>query len=182
MTKQERAAEDVVEDRVAFTCRWLTVREAVVRRGRDQTSWYYLDHPGCALVLPITTDGRVALIRTWRIAVRQWCWEAPAGRIDPAERPVDAARRELLEEIGGEGGDMLELGKVFTSSGSSNERIHLFVGRAVTLSHSRPDPDEIINLELMTPGQALNLARTGLIEDAPTTLAILWAHDRGLLD
>jgi hypothetical protein len=51
----------------------------------------------------------------------------------------------------------------------------------VALDHSRPDPDEIITRELMTPGKALNLARSGLIEDAPTALAILWAHDRGLL-
>jgi ADP-ribose pyrophosphatase len=182
MMRDERTPENAVEDRVVFACPWLTVREAVVDRGTGQTSWYYLDHPGCALVLPITEDGRVALIHIWRIAVHQWCWEAPAGRIEPSERPVDAARRELLEEIGGEGGDMLELGAAFTSSGSSTERVHLFVGRDVTLGGNRPDPDEELSVRLVTPVQALNLVRAGLIEDAPTALAIWWAHDRGLLD
>jgi len=181
MTKDESLTGNVVADRVAFTCPWLSVREAVVRHGTGQANWYYLDHPGCALVLPITTNGDIVLIRAWRVAVRQWCWEAPAGRIDHAERPTDAARRELLEEIGGTAAEMLELGSVFASSGSSNERIHLFVGQAVTLGDSQPDPDEIITRELMTPGQALGLARSGRIEDAPTALAILWAHDRRLL-
>jgi len=181
MTKDEPVTGTVVTDRVAFTCPWLTVREAVVRRGADQASWYYLDHPGCALTLPVTADGDIALIHAWRVAVRQWCWEAPAGRIDRAERPVEAARRELLEEIGGTCADMVELGKVFASSGSSNERIHLFVAQSVTLGPGKPDPDEIITLELMAPRQALSLARSGYIEDAPTALAILWAHDRGLL-
>lgn len=183
MTGQGGTGGDAVADvRTAFDCPWLTVREAVVRHGAGLTSWYYVDHPGCALILPVTGDGRVALIRTWRVAVRQWCWEAPAGRIEPAELPADAARRELREEIGGECEDLLRLGEVFASSGSSNERVHLFVGRRVRLGISRPDPEERIELQLVATGRALDLARAGQIEDAPTALAILWAHERGLLD
>lgn len=121
MTGQGGTGGDAVADvRTAFDCPWLTVREAVVRQGAALTSWYYVDHPGCALVLPVTADGRVALIRTWRVAVRQWCWEAPAGRIEPAELPGDTARRELREEIGGECEKLLRLGQVFASSGSSS--------------------------------------------------------------
>lgn len=183
MTGHQGIGGDIVIDvRTAFECPWLTVREAVVQHGAGHTSWYYVDHPGCALVLPVTTDGRVALIRVWRVAVRQWCREAPAGRIEPAEKPADAARRELREEIGGECADMLRLGEVFASSGSSNERVHLFVGRGVRLGRRHPDPDERIELELVAPGRALDLTRTGRIEDATTALAIMWAHERGLLN
>jgi len=182
MTSQQGTSGDVVDVKTAFDCPWLTVREAVVRDGADLTSWYYVDHPGCALVLPVITDGRIALIRVWRVAVQQWCREVPAGRIETVEQPADAARRELREEIGGECADMLHLGEVFASSGSSNERVHLFVGRDVRLGRPRPDPDERIELELVAPGRALDLARAGRIEDAPTALAILWAHERGLLD
>jgi ADP-ribose pyrophosphatase len=178
----ERAGESVVQDRTVFTCRWLTVRETVVRDGASVASWYYLDQPGCAIVLPITVDGKVALIHAWRVAVRQWCLEAPAGRIEPAELPAEAALRELREEIGGECAGLLRLGEVFASSGSSNERMHLFVARGVRLGRPRPDPGERIEPKLVTIGHALALARAGRIEDAPTALAILWANERKLLD
>jgi ADP-ribose pyrophosphatase len=183
MTGQGGAGGDAIaEVRTAFDCPWLTVREAVVHHGADLTSWYYVDHPGCALVLPVTADGRIALIRTWRVAVRQWCWEAPAGRIEPGELPAEAARRELLEEIGGTCEGLLRLGEVFASSGSSNERVHVFVAQRVRLGNSSPDAEERIELQLVTPGHALDLARAGRIEDAPTALAILWAHERSALD
>jgi ADP-ribose pyrophosphatase len=174
--------DEVVEVRTVFDCRWMTVREAVVRRDEKLSSWYYVDHPGCALVLPVTADGRAALIWAWRVAVRRWCREAPSGRIEPAEHPADAARRELREEIGGECTDLVPLGQVHPSSGSSNERVHLFVGRALRVGPASPDPDERIRLELIAVPAALELARTGKIEDAPTALAILWAHALGLLD
>jgi ADP-ribose pyrophosphatase len=173
---------NVINVRTAFDSPWLTVREAVVRAGTDLTRWYYVDHPGCALVLPVTTDGRVALIRVWRIAVRRWCREAPAGRIDPREKPADAARRELAEEIGGECTAMRRLGEVFSSSGTSNERVHLFVAHGVWLGRRRPDRHERIELDLMAPARAVELARAGQVEDAPSALAILWAHGLGLLD
>jgi ADP-ribose pyrophosphatase len=180
--RPETGRDEVVDVRTAFDCPWLTVRQAVIRRGAELTRWYYLDHPGCALVLPVTADGPVALIRVWRVTVRQWCREVPAGRIDPGEQPADAARRELREEIGGECASLRRLGEVFSSTGTSNERVHLFVALGVRLGRSRPDLDERIELDLMAPGQALALARAGQVEDAPSALAILWAHGLGLLD
>jgi ADP-ribose pyrophosphatase len=132
-------------------------------------------------VLPVTTDGQVALIRSWRVAVRQWCLEAPAGRIDPGELPAGAARRELAEEVGGQAAALVPLGEVFASAGSSNERVHMFLGLQVVLTSARPDPDENLTLELVTVAQALDLARSGQITDPPTALAIFLARDHGLL-
>lgn len=132
-------------------------------------------------MLPVTSDGQVALIRVWRVAVRQWCLEAPAGRIDPGELPAGAARRELAEEVGGQAASLVPLGEVFTSAGSSNERVHMFLGLGVVLGSGHPDADEDLRLELMTAARALDLARRGEIDDSATALAIFLARDRGLL-
>lgn len=165
----------------AFTSPWMTVREAQwVVDGRQQT-WYYQDHPGCALVLPVTTDGMVVLVRTWRVAVRDWVWEAPAGRVDPGETVSEAARRELAEEVGGRAGDLVKLGVVFASAGSSNERVHLFVATGVDFGDASPDPSEVLEKHCLAPRAVLDMVRDGLVQDAATALAVLWADGLRLL-
>jgi ADP-ribose diphosphatase len=167
--------------KTAFSCRWLTVRKALVDDGTERSSWFYLDHPACSLILPITADGNVVLIRVWRVAVRRWCLEAPAGRCEPAEHPATAARRELLEEVGGTSATVVPLGQTLTSSGCSNERVHLFAGLDTKLGESNRDPHEHIELDLVPRRQAVSYARDSVIDDAATALAVLQAAARGLL-
>jgi ADP-ribose pyrophosphatase len=171
---------EVVEERTVFRSPWLSVSERVVVDNGRRTAWHYLEHPGCALVLPITASGEVALIRAWRAPVARWCWEAPAGRIDAGEAPLDAARRELREEIGGVGGEWHELGSVYASSGSSNERIHVFTALNVQLGPSAPNPDEKLELALVPWPEAVDMAEKGEINDGASALAVLWTLVRGL--
>ena len=57
-------------------------------------------HSGAAVLLPVTDDGRLVLVRQYRYAVDQHLWEVPAGTIAPGEQPRETARRELVEETG----------------------------------------------------------------------------------
>ncbi|MPY58638.1 NUDIX hydrolase [Streptomyces spongiae] len=168
--------------RAVFRTPWLTVREALESEpSGTQRSWYYLDHPGCALVLPVTADGTLLLIRSWRIAVRQWCLEAPAGRCEPGESPEETARRELAEETGARAGALHPLGTVWPSSGSSNEEVHLFLAPDVRSGMPHHDDGEVIRQRPVPVDDALALAISGELQDGPTALALLRAHRRGLL-
>ncbi|ATL25037.1 NUDIX hydrolase [Streptomyces formicae] len=166
----------------AFHTPWLTVREAhVPEPGGPGRDWYYVDHPGCALVLPVTADGTLLLIRSWRIAVRRWCLEAPAGRCEPGETPRETAVRELAEETGARAEVLHPLGSVWPSSGSSNEEVHLFLAPSVAPGQPRLDHGEVILPGPLPVEEALELATGGELQDAPTALALLRAHRRGLL-
>src|SRR5687767_5159681 len=55
-------------------------------------------HRGSAVILPRTNDGRIVLVRQYRLAARKHLWELPAGTLDAGETPLRAARRELAEE------------------------------------------------------------------------------------
>src|SRR5262245_29189080 len=57
-------------------------------------------HPGACVILPLLDDGRVCLIRNWRVAVKQTLIELPAGTLEPPEPPAQTAKRELIEETG----------------------------------------------------------------------------------
>ncbi|MFD5640223.1 NUDIX hydrolase [Streptomyces anulatus] len=168
--------------RVAFRTPWIVVREAHEPEPEGPgRSWHYLDHPGCALVLPLTADGTLLLIRSWRVAVGGWCLEAPAGRCEPGESPCGTARRELSEETGARAGVLHPLGTVRPSSGSSNEEVHLFLAPDVRPGSPHHDDGEVIRPCPLPAAEALELATSGELQDAPTALALLRAHRLGLL-
>ena len=57
-------------------------------------------HGGSAVMMPVDDRGRILLVRQYRLPARQYLWELPAGRVDPGETPLKAAKRELAEETG----------------------------------------------------------------------------------
>jgi len=166
----------------AFANQWLTVLEVEVCRKGEQSRWYYLDHPGCALVLPIVEGQQIALVRTWRPAVRAFHYEAPCGGLQKGETATEAARREIKEEIGGDCAELVPLGSTLPSSGTSNEQVFLFAGLGVRLGQSSPDPGEHVETIVLPTAQVLAWEAEGHIQDAPTCLAVLRAQRLGLLD
>ena len=50
--------------------------------------------------MPVDEKNRILLVRQYRLPARQYLWELPAGRVDPGETVLQAARRELAEETG----------------------------------------------------------------------------------
>src|SRR5947208_5782591 len=57
-------------------------------------------HGGSAVMMAVDEKGRILLVRQYRLPARQFLWELPAGRLDEGESPLQAAKRELVEEAG----------------------------------------------------------------------------------
>ena len=62
--------------------------------GRE-ASREYVKHPGATAVVPITSDGRIVLVRQYRYPVGKVTLEIPAGKLDAEEEPLICAKREL---------------------------------------------------------------------------------------
>jgi 8-oxo-dGTP pyrophosphatase MutT (NUDIX family) len=100
--------------------------------------------------------------------------EIPAGKLDvEGESPLQAARRELGEEIGKRAASWEELKVFYTSPGFSNERVWLY--RATGLEDdpgAEPDEDERIEIvpwELERLDDAI-----AECEDSKSLIALLW--------
>jgi 8-oxo-dGTP pyrophosphatase MutT (NUDIX family) len=142
-------------------------------------------HPGAVAVLAV--DGEhVWLTRQPREVVGLTdSLEIPAGKLDvEGEAPLDAAKRELAEEIGQAADEWREITSFFTSAGFSDERIVLYLARG--LSDSDPahpaEADEDERIEIVRwPLTELDTAIDGC-SDAKSLIALLWlarARDRG---
>jgi ADP-ribose pyrophosphatase YjhB (NUDIX family) len=102
---------------------WIRVLRDQVRVPNGELTYTYVEHPGSVFVVPVTRDGRVALIRSYRYPVDEWCWEVPAGALhDKAGRSLEEiARAEMFEEAGCAGGDLQALGSYWTANGVAED-------------------------------------------------------------
>jgi ADP-ribose pyrophosphatase len=130
-----------------------------------------VEHPGAVAIVAVDTDGRVALVRQRREAVREYLLELPAGTLEEGESPLESARRELEEETGLTGGSWRELGGFYTTPGFCRERMHVFVAEGVEAGVAKPEEDEELELVHWDVGEINE--RIGELEDAKTIAGLL---------
>ncbi len=138
-------------------------------------------HPGAVVIVPILGDGRLALIRNYRVAVGKKVWELPAGTIDPGEEPNVCASRELVEETGYEAGELTPLGAFFTTPGMTDELMHAFAATDLREVGQKLEEGEDIELRLVPTAEAIGMIDSGELADGKSMVAILLAERRGLL-
>lgn len=130
-------------------------------------------HPGAVVVLPMLPDGRVLLIRNRRHAVGQTLLELPAGTLEKNEDPMNCAGRELLEETGYLAGRLKSLGHFYASPGVLTEKLYAFAAYDLEPRAQALDEGEEIELTPMTRDEAVDLIRTGDIQDGKTIATLL---------
>lgn len=133
-----------------------------------------VQHPGAVVILPILDDGRVCLIRNYRVAVGQWLYELPAGTLEPGEPPIQTAQRELIEETGYRCSSIQPLCEFFMSPGILNERMHAFVAKGLTDGATELEAGEQITNHLATPAEVDSLLTSGKLQDAKSIAAWLY--------
>ena len=120
---------------VVFATPWFQILAKTMRP--DEAPYYSLKLPDYAVVVAITQDERVLIVRQYRPALERETLELPSGLVDAGESPEESARRELLEETGYEGGEWSPLGALEPDSGRLDNRIWNFVARGVRRAEGR---------------------------------------------
>jgi ADP-ribose pyrophosphatase len=126
------------------------------------------------VVLPVFADGRILLIRQYRHAVGQFLWELVAGRVEPGERPLPAARRELMEETGYTARRFRKLLDLFPTPGFVSENMVLYAAEGLRPGPARPEADEVITSRAFRPAQLERMMRRGALRDGKSIAAILY--------
>jgi len=112
---------------------WLTARRDVVRLpdGRINPEYYILEYPDWVNVIAITEDGQVVMERQYRHGLGKTCFELPCGVIEKGETPLEAAKRELLEETGYAGGEWKQWMVLSPNPSTSTNLTYSFVATGV---------------------------------------------------
>ena len=155
-------------------------------------TWTVVHRKRAVVIAPMTSEGKIILIRQERIPIRLAIWEVPAGQIDEAkDRDSGAigaiALRELREETGFElatGGELIPLGDYFTSPGFTDERGYFFLARPVQPCAEGPTRDEsesILDCQAFSAHELSRMIETNEIRDANTLGICARLMARGIL-
>jgi ADP-ribose pyrophosphatase len=130
-------------------------------------------HPGGAVIAAINDDNEICLLKQWRHALGEMIWELPAGCLEPGEPPMETAKRELEEEAGVTAQQWLDLGKICSSPGFSNEMLYLYEARKLSTGTVKLDDAEQLTAHWLPIEKVLAMARDGDIIDAKTLAVLL---------
>jgi ADP-ribose pyrophosphatase len=135
-----------------------------------------IKHPGSAVMMAVDGNDRVLLVRQFRLPAEQELWELPAGRLDPGESVLEAAKRELREETGYQAKQWSELGSFWASPGYVAEKMTIFLASDLTEGKQETMEDERIEIQWFPIAQMGEMIRTGQIIDGKTMIGyFLWA-------
>jgi ADP-ribose pyrophosphatase len=171
--------EHTVDSRTVYQGRLLHVLEDAVRLPDGRTSAReYVRHPGAVMMVPLTPEGHVLLVRQFRYPLRRHFIEIPAGKMEPGEEPLATAKRELREECGVEAASWEHLATVHPCIGYSDERIELYIAQQLSRVAAGPDDGEFIEPLQVPLAEALEWVRAGRITEVKSIIGLMWAERR----
>lgn len=170
----------LIHSRVRYRCPIFTVTEDhAIEPGGMEIRRVVVNHGGSAVMMPVDEKNRVLLVRQYRLPARASLWELPAGRVDPGETLLAAAKRELVEETGYRARHWKKLVSFYASPGYVSEKMTIFLATGLTAGQARPMEDERIRCRWFTAGELDALIGSGKIIDAKTLIGCLaWERYR----
>lgn len=135
-------------------------------------------HNGSVVILAMDKsksrkDPWIVMERQYRHAANQFLWEIPAGKMDPGEDPLAAAKRELAEETGYSAKSWKPLVEYWASPGFLGETMKVFLAEGLVAGETRPDEDEEIDFRLVKLSDVVKMIKKGGIHDGKTLVSVL---------
>ena len=165
-----------IPDKELFQSRIFTVVERMqIGRSGALLRRQVVKHPGAVGIVPILPDGRVLLIKQYRIALEKEIFEIPAGTREPGESPLATAKRELIEETGYRSDAFTQLSTIYTSPGILQEELTLYLATDLEPGESAPEDGERIALTPLEWSEIDDMIRVGEISDGKTLAGLFLA-------
>lgn len=157
---------------------WLTVRRDRVRlpTGAVNDEYYVLEYPTWVNVIAIDREGRFVMVEQYRHGLQEVFTELVAGVAEEGEDPLEAARRELLEETGYAGGTWRLNTVLSANPGSQNNLSYSFIATGVErVAEQHLDETEDVAVRLLSRDEVLQLLRSDTLKQA-LMAAPLWKY------
>lgn len=168
--------EKVLSSEMLYEGRIINLRKDKVTVVNGTSYREVVEHNGGAVLLAVTDDHKMIMVRQYRRPADKVMFEVPAGKIDPGEDPMETAVRELKEETGYTAGKVKYLCRFYPSVGFSEEVLYLYLCTELTEGETEFDDNEALDIEKWDIDELHEMVMRGEIDDAKTLIAIEYAH------
>jgi ADP-ribose pyrophosphatase len=178
--KKPGGKAEVISSEVVFKGAVFNVtRDQVTEPGGVRAQREVVRHHGSVVILAVDKgkskrNPNILLIRQYRHAAGQFLLELPAGRIEPGEKLIPAAKRELIEETGYRAKKWSKHVTYFASPGFLSEAMNILLAEDLTLGEAQPEEDERIELHMTPLKDVLRMIHDGEIQDGKTLIGVLY--------
>jgi len=160
---------------IAYENPWLKIthEEVVTPKGTDGI--YGVVHfKNIAIgVVPIDDEGNTWLVKQSRYTLNQYTWEIPEGGCPQGEEPINAAKRELEEEVGLQANDWQQLMTMHLSNSVTDEFCVVFIARGLFAGTQALESTEDIEYKKLPLTEAIEMVKRGDITDGISVAALL---------
>lgn len=181
MTKSTpRVLKKVVE----YSCPWfdVVVKDVQVDAEMSPEKYYSIETADYNVILAVTREGTIPIVRQYRPAIERDLLELPAGNGEAQESPEETARRELLEETGCVARELVPLGMLVIDSGRMATVQHAFFAPDVEVTQRPTDHEEIQEVLFVKPKRLRSLVARGKFAMASHLAVVCEAVARGLIE
>lgn len=168
----------IKSSRTAYQNPWFKLREdAVIQPNGQHSVHVVIDDYGGANVLAMDKDGYVYLADEFKYGLGRHDLNTATGGINPKETPLQAAKRELKEELGITAKKWTKLGIVHCYTSISNSGSYLYLAQDLSFGQTEHEGTETIQVRKIKFDQAVKMVLADKITHAPTVVAILKARE-----
>lgn len=167
-----------VRSSIVHKNRWIQLEkhEVEVRAtGRRFPYTYLLSRPS-VMVVALTDEGKVVLVRQYRYPRREFAYELPGGGTR-GHTPRQAARAELQEETGYRPSRLRKVGQFVVYTGLSDEICHVFVATGLKRGEQQLEETEHMTVHEVSPRRLEAMIRRGEFRDGMGLAALRLAED-----
>ena len=154
-------------------------KDTVLCPNGEQSLREIITHRGGVAIL-IKVDDKFIIEKQFRYALGKEIYELPAGKLEEGEEPLEAAKRECLEETGYQPLEMIHLGDMSPTCGYSTEIIHFYYCPKSVKQERHLDSDEVIDLMYLSLEEIEQMIKNDQIIDSKI-LAVLSLYKSKIL-
>lgn len=163
----------LIKSNAVFKSKWLSVLNNTYKlpEGTIAKDYYHLERPDYVTIIAVNKKGEILIEQQYRRGVDEVLYELPAGWIKENETPVEAAKRELLEETGFVGTARSSV-VLYTNPGFSAMKAYLVIIKINESRDKKLEKDEAISFSFYSMNKMKNLIEKNQIRDMVSVAAL----------
>ena len=166
-----------ISEREVFKTDIFSIKEIGLElKNKKKVTYSIVEKKDSSLIVPITEDGQLIVIKEYFAAIDSYELGLPKGRIDSGSS-LEAANRELQEEIGYKANELIKLGTLIVSPGNTRHKTHIYLARKLVESKLPHDEEEEIEVMKIPFDSFEKLIDNKKLNEARFIAALYMAHN-----